>query len=131
MPVVRLAASTSLGTLLTDGELDSSPVTGIIDVDKFERLVVQTRLTRGGAATNVQCTVEESIDGVTFSAAMFADQSTGALTPMVFTRTTSVTENFSFFIDCTGYKNLRLTFDGAAATAADTVTVLAHKAVGS
>lgn len=128
-PVDPVKVALSVGNILTAAPLNAPAVATAVDTKAASKLKLQTRLTRGGLLTAVVATFEESDDDVTYSPVM-DPAAPSALVPLTITRTTNLTENFTYVIDVSGFNFVRVTLNGTAATAADTADLLASTVRG-
>lgn len=129
IPYANKVLSSKVNTGITDVSLNSNPTTDSMHVEGFSLLKLQVKLVRGGAATNVGLTCEESDDGINWSEFTTIDGS-GNVTQFSPAYTTSVNITFTLRPDVSGFIYFRCTFTGASSTADDKLTVIARRIRG-
>jgi len=123
-----VVSNPNVSTGLSGADLSTNPTTSTIKVKNFSLLKLQVRLTRGGAATDVSATCEESDDAITWSKiTRITDDTVVEFNP---TFATTVSVNFTIRPDVTGFVNVRCTFSGTLANSSDTIVVTGRLARG-
>lgn len=125
----KIVSNPEPGIVMTAGDLSASPTTDEMVVDGYALLKLQVRLTRGGAATDIGCTCEESDDTTTWSK-ITKTAPNDAVTEFHPVYTTSATLNWTIRLDVTLFVYVRCTFSGTGATSNDLVTVTGRRGRG-
>lgn len=126
-PSIVSNAGTATG--VAGADLSGGPTTVSLSVDGYALLKLQVRLTRGGAATDIGFTCEESDDDTTWSK-ITKTAPHDAVTELHPVYTTSASVNWSIRLDVTLFVWVRCTFSGTGATSNDLITVVARRGRG-
>ncbi len=129
MPFVN-NGSDGKGEIITAGTLDAEVTSLTLDVRHLRQLTLFIALTRGGALTALIMSADCGPDGVNWFPLQNQDETPPdkALVPATKTKTTSITESWSFNTEVArlGGPFLRFRFTGTGGEVGDVLTVQAY-----